>query len=77
MKELAAKELSGYLTERIEQALNGVQFSAREPEVDLRDHWFTIVKHFRLIAALFVGVVLLTALVVILRYLLSTPPRLR
>jgi polysaccharide biosynthesis transport protein len=50
------------LTER--QALNDVQSYAHEPEADLRDYWYTIVKHSRLITALFVGVVLLTALVV-------------
>ena len=50
------------LTER--QASNDVQPFASEPVADLRDHWFTIVKHFRLITALFVGVVLITALVV-------------
>ena len=44
------------LTER--QASNDVQPFSREQEADLRDYWFTIVKHFRLIAALFVGVVL-------------------
>jgi polysaccharide biosynthesis transport protein len=58
------KELSAYPTDRIRQALTDVQVPTREPEANLRDYWFTIVKHFRLIAAFFVGVVLLTALVV-------------
>ena len=46
------------------QASNGVQLFAREQEADLRDYWFTIVKHVRLLTALCVGVVLITALVV-------------
>jgi polysaccharide biosynthesis transport protein len=58
------RELSAYPTERIGRALTDVQLPAREPEANLRDYWFTIVKHFRLIVALFVGVVLFTALVV-------------
>jgi capsular exopolysaccharide synthesis family protein len=59
------RQLSPYLTERTETALSEVQFTANEPEANLRDYWFTIQKYFRLIAALFVGVVLLTALVVL------------
>ena len=40
-------------------------FPRANRRLDLRDHWFTILKHLRLIAALFVGVVLLTAIVVV------------
>jgi polysaccharide biosynthesis transport protein len=61
------RELSAYPTERIALALNEVQLPARETAADLRDYWFTIVKHFRMIATLFVGVAFVTALVVFCR----------
>jgi len=59
------RQLSTYLTERTETALPEVPFATDDPEANLRDYWFTIEKHFRLIAALVVGTVFLTALVVL------------
>jgi succinoglycan biosynthesis transport protein ExoP len=59
------QELSTYPTKRIGQALGHVQPSVHEPEdADLREYWFTLVKHYRLITTLFVAAVLLSTLVV-------------
>ena len=58
------RQLSPYLNAPTETAFTDVQFAPNEPEASLRDYWFTIDKHFRLIAAFFVGAVFLTALFV-------------
>ena len=67
------RELSAYPPEPIALAFNEVQIPAPETAADLRDYWFTIVKHFRMIATLFVGVALVTALVVFCRTLVYRP----
>ena len=61
------RELSAYPNERAPITLTDVQLPAPEREPDLRDYWFTIVKHLRLIATIFISIVLLTTLVVFIR----------
>jgi polysaccharide biosynthesis transport protein len=58
------REISAYPTERAAPTSIDLSIAASAPEANLRDSWFTILKHLRLIIAFVAGVVLLTALAV-------------